>query len=84
MATVTRWTIISLNILFTAGLVIVICENLGGYLSDRYGGDDGEEDDDVMAYRRAVGLVLLPIVSLLVQITWLQDCLLYTSPSPRD
>ena len=73
MATVTRWTIISLNILFTAGLVIVICENLGGYLSDRYGGDDGEEDDDVMAYRRAVGLVLLPIVSLLVQITWLQD-----------
>ena len=67
MASVTRWTIIVLNILFTAGLVIVICENIGAFFLS----DDNAEDE--MAGRRKVGLILLPVVAALVQIPWLQD-----------
>jgi amino acid permease len=64
MASITRWTIIILNILFTAGLVIVICENLSDLAQDEQG---------AMAARRAVGLCLLPAVAAFLQIPWLQD-----------
>lgn len=73
MATVTRWTIIVLTILFTAGLVIVIIENLESFASSH---NDGNADDFgtiYMSTRQKLGLVLFLLVSGLVQIPWLQD-----------
>ena len=67
MASITRWTIIVLNILFTAGLAIVICENLGNLLMSM-NANSGHDD-----YRMMAGLFLLPIVICLLQIPWLQD-----------
>mmetsp|Transcript_18899 Transcript_18899/g.40869 ORF Transcript_18899/g.40869 Transcript_18899/m.40869 type:complete len:576 (-) Transcript_18899:70-1797(-) len=74
MASVTRWTIIVLNILFTSGLVIVVCENLGGFLPTAGGDSNADADaEDGMAGRRMVSIILLPLVAALVQIPWLQD-----------
>jgi amino acid permease len=64
MASITRWLIITLNILFTAGLVIVICENLSDLTPAALG---------AMASRRVVGLCLLPAIAAFLQIPWLQD-----------
>mmetsp|Transcript_31680 Transcript_31680/g.92923 ORF Transcript_31680/g.92923 Transcript_31680/m.92923 type:complete len:534 (+) Transcript_31680:34-1635(+) len=72
MATATRWTIIILNVLFTAGLVIIICENLGSFVPDNSNIAD-DENHNIMSGRHKVGLLLLPLVSVLVQIPWLQD-----------
>jgi len=58
MAGVTKWTIIVLNFLFTAGLVIVICENMSIVTNVSH---------------RVVGMALLPVVMTLVQLPWLQD-----------
>ena len=74
MAMITRWTIIVLNILFTAGLVIVIIENLESFVSN-HDANNADDDDGTfyMSTRQQLGLLLFLLVSGLVQIPWLQD-----------
>lgn len=84
MASITQGTIISLHVLFTAGLVIVICENMSPILlfllRDYTHGDANQETTEQEAEAEAedrdriiMTVILLPTISLLLQIPWLQD-----------
>ena len=73
MARITRWTIIVLNILFTAGLVIVIIENLESFASSHNTSNADDDGTSYMSTRQQLGLLLFLLVSGLVQIPWLQD-----------
>mmetsp|Transcript_24484 Transcript_24484/g.37721 ORF Transcript_24484/g.37721 Transcript_24484/m.37721 type:complete len:535 (+) Transcript_24484:213-1817(+) len=79
MAKITRWSIIVQNVLFTAGLIIVICENLSDIIRLWTGNDEqhhneiGIDNNDDLSSRQYIGLFLFPIVVGLLQIPWLQD-----------
>jgi len=71
MACITRWTIIILNLLFTAGLYIAVCENFSAAYAFTF--HRSEDYEDTMKSRRNIGVLLSPIVVLWLQIPWLQD-----------
>uniref|UniRef100_A0A7S4QKV0 Amino acid transporter transmembrane domain-containing protein n=1 Tax=Ditylum brightwellii TaxID=49249 RepID=A0A7S4QKV0_9STRA len=72
MASLTRWIIIVLNFLFSAGLVIVICENIVPILF-RTSSSRLYTEEEEMDHRRTLGYILFPIISVALQIPWLQD-----------